>query len=283
MTAILSQTPVVRPTVGRAALAMTARDLRVMRRSLLMNMLRIMLQPMMFVLVFAYVLPKISPGGGSAFGASGGKGTAFSTIMVPGLAGSTMFIQSLMAVTMALMGDLTGHRGSIEDRTLAPLPVWMIGAQRLVTAMIEGLFVALLVIPAALFIHAAGQQPDVHVSNWLLLVVVMLCGVLLSSALGMFLVTAVDPRHSQMATSLVIFPAMMLGCVYFQWSAMAPVRWLQIGVLVNPMVYMNEGLRAVLTPQLGHMPMWAYLLALVGGAALFTWLALRSFVSRVTT
>ena len=31
------------------------------------------------------------------------------------------------------------------------------------------------------------------------------------------------------------------------------MRWLQIGVLVNPIVYMSEGLRAALTPTLPHM------------------------------
>lgn len=283
MTAILSPAVTARPTIGRAVRAMVARDMRVMRRSLVMNALRIMLQPTMFVFVFAYVLPKISTTGGTGFASpSRGSGTTFSTIMVPGLAGSTMFVQALMAVTLPLIGDLSGRGGSIEDRALAPLPVWLIGAQKLGTAMIEALVVALLVIPAALYIHAAGQQPDVHVHNWPLLVVVMLSGVLLSASLGMFLVTAFDPRHTQMLIPLVVFPAMMLGCVYFRWSSLAPVRWLQIAVLANPMVYLTEGLRAALTPQLGHMPTWAYQLALLGGSLLFTWLALRSFVRRVT-
>jgi ABC-type multidrug transport system ATPase subunit len=55
----------------------------------------------------------------------------------------------------------------------------------------------------------------------------------------------------------------------------------QIAVLVNPMVYMSEGLRAVLTPVLPHMPMWAVLLALVGGTVVFGYLGIRTFTNRV--
>jgi ABC-2 type transport system permease protein len=271
----------MRPTITRAVLAMAARDLRVIRRGLAMNIARIILQPLMFVFVFAYVLPTIAASGATGFVAP--AGTAFSTIMIPGLVGSTMTIQSLMAVTFPLVADLSG-RGSIEDRALAPLPIHLIAAQRLITAMGEGLLAGLLVIPAGLYVHGPGQQPAVHVHGWgwALLVVVMLSGVLLASSLGMYLATVVAPRHIQMLFALVVFPAMMLGCVYFRWSSLAPLRWLQAAVLVNPVVYMSEGLRAAFTPQLGHMPAWAFLLALVGGSLVFTWLALRSFVRRVT-
>ncbi len=47
------------------------------------------------------------------------------------------------------------------------------------------------------------------------------------------------------------------------------------------MVYMSEGLRAVLTPSLGHMPIRAVLLALVGGTAVFSYLGTRTFIRRV--
>jgi ABC-2 type transport system permease protein len=73
----------------------------------------------------------------------------------------------------------------------------------------------------------------------------------------------------------------MLGCVYYPWSAMHQIRWLQTLILINPMVYMSEGLRAVLTPGVAHMPMWAILAALVGGAAVFGYLATRTFTRRV--
>ena len=44
----------------------------------------------------------------------------------------------------------------------------------------------------------------------------------------------------------VLVPLTFLGCVYYPWEAMDGIRWLQILVLLNPMVYVSEGLRAAL-------------------------------------
>jgi ABC-2 type transport system permease protein len=90
-----------------------------------------------------------------------------------------------------------------------------------------------------------------------------------------------DPRKMQMLFAVILLPATMLGCVYYPWSALHSIRWLQILVLINPMVYMSEGLRAVLTPSLGHMPMWGVLLALIGGTVVFGYLGARTFTKRV--
>jgi ABC-2 type transport system permease protein len=80
---------------------------------------------------------------------------------------------------------------------------------------------------------------------------------------------------------VILLPATMLGCVYYPWSALHQIRWLQIVVLINPMVYISEGLRAVLTPGIGHLALWAVLLVLIGGAALFSYLGARTFANRV--
>jgi ABC-2 type transport system permease protein len=47
------------------------------------------------------------------------------------------------------------------------------------------------------------------------------------------------------------------------------------------MVYMSEGLRAVLTPVLGHMPLWGVLIALIGGTVVVGYLGTRTFTKRV--
>jgi ABC-2 type transport system permease protein len=69
--------------------------------------------------------------------------------------------------------------------------------------------------------------------------------------------------------------------VYYPWAALNHLRWLQIGVLVNPIVYMSEGLRAALTPSLGHMPEIYILFGLVGFLALLTRQGMRGFRKRV--
>jgi ABC-2 type transport system permease protein len=119
------------------------------------------------------------------------------------------------------------------------------------------------------------------VTNWPLFILILAAASLLTATLGLLLGTAMDPRKMQMLFAVILLPATMLGCVYYPWAALHHIRWLQIAVLINPMVYMSEGLRAVLTPVLPHMPMWAVMLALVGGTVVFGYLAIRTFTNRV--
>ncbi len=55
---------------------------------------------------------------------------------------------------------------------------------------------------------------------------------------------------------------------------------MKYAVLINPLVYASEGMRAALTPSVPHMHVAAILGALVVLIALFTWLGLRSFMKR---
>lgn len=259
--------------------AMMARELRVLRRSAVSTFARVLLQPLLFVFVFAYVMPKL--GGGAMF-AAGGHGATFSTILLPGLVASSMVTQAMMAVIFPLMMELSWQR-SITDRALAPLPIGLLAVQKVTAAALQGLIGGLLVFPAVLFIHAGGQAPQVHVHDWPLLVLVLVAGSLLSAAGGLLLGTVIDPQKAPMLFGVVLLPMAMLGCVYYPWAALDHIRWLQIAVLANPLVYVSEGLRAALTPQLGHMPYAAFLAVLIAGTALLTWLSARTFTRRVRT
>ena len=267
----------LRPTVAQTFAAMMAREIRVMRKNFVSTFIRVLLQPLLFVFVFAYVLPKIGAG---AFAAQGGP--TFSTILVPGLVASSIIMQGMMAVIFPLMMELSWQR-SITDRALAPLPIPLLAVEKIAAAGLQALIGGLLVFPAVLLIHAQGQAPDVHVANWPMFVLVLVASSLLAASGGLLLGTIIDPQKIQVLFALVLLPMTMLGCVYYPWSALHSIRWLQIAVLVNPMVYASEGLRAALTPQVGHMPAWAFLSVLVGGTALLAWAAMRKFTSRVLT
>src|SRR4029077_9955744 len=78
--ALIAEAPEPRPTLLRTFGAMMAREFRVLRRNALATFTRAVMQPLLFVFVFAYVFPKI--GGGFALG--GGAATA-------GTAGSINF------------------------------------------------------------------------------------------------------------------------------------------------------------------------------------------------
>ncbi|GAA1582836.1 ABC transporter permease [Actinomadura kijaniata] len=272
--------PPARPTLARTFWAMMAREVRVMRKNFVSTFTRVIAQPLLFVFVFAYVLPKIGTGG--AMFAQQGGGPTFSTILVPGMVASSIVMQGIMAAIFPLMMELTWQR-SITDRALAPVPVPLLGVQKIIAAATQAFVAGLLVFPAVLFIHAEGQGPSVHIDNWPLFLLMMVTGSLLSGAGGLLLGTLIDPQKSQVLFTVVLLPMTMLGCVYYPWAAMDGIRWLQIATLANPMVYLSEGLRAALTPQVEHMPFWAYGSVLVLGTAVVVWWATRTFTKRVLT
>ncbi|MEV0001621.1 ABC transporter permease [Micromonospora sp. NPDC050980] len=255
--------------------ALLARDLRVLRGQLGSLLVRAVMQPLFFTFVFTYVMPKIG-----LSGAPGVDGRGFSTILVPGLVAITIAIQGIMAVTMPLLLEFSYNK-EIEDRAMAPLPIWMLGVQKIASGAIQALLAGLLVFPIVLLVHAKGQAPYVHVYHWPLFVAVMLLSCLLGAATGLLLGTLVDIKRAQQFFAVVVTPLTMLGCVYYSWSTLDRLPWLQVAVLLNPVVYMSEGLRATLTPQLPHLPVWAFLLALGGGTVAVGALAVRAFVRRV--
>jgi ABC-2 type transport system permease protein len=286
--ALITDAPVPQPTLLKTFGAMMAREFRVLGRSAPSTFMRAVMQPLLFAFVFAYVLPKI--GSGFSIGASGGAaagrsaaaagGVNFSTILVPGLMGSMFLMQGMFGTTIPLVQEFSWQR-TIEDRALAPVPIAVLGVQKIVAGAIQAFIGASIVFPIVLFVHAPGQAPHVHVTNWFLFGLIMIASSTVTAALGLLLGTAADPRKIQVLFAMVMLPATMLGCVYYPWSALHSIRWLQIIVLINPMVYMSEGLRAVLTPSLPHMPLWAVLIALVGGTFIFGALAVRTFRNRV--
>jgi ABC-2 type transport system permease protein len=280
--ALITEAPVPHPTLAKTFAAMMAREFRVLGRNAPSTFIRAVMQPLLFAFVFAYVLPKIGSGfsTGAGTGAGTGGGITFATILVPGLMGSMFLMQGMFGTTMPLVMEFSWQR-TIEDRALAPVPIRVLAIQKITAGAIQALIGAAIVFPVVYWVHAPGQGPHIHVSNWFLLIVVMVAASALTASLGLWLGTVVDPRKMQMVFAVILLPLTMLGCVYYPWSALHAIRWLQIVVLVNPMVYMTEGLRAALTPSLGHMPLWAILVALIGGTAVFGSLAVRTFHNRV--
>jgi ABC-2 type transport system permease protein len=281
--ALIADAPTPQPTLPKTFAAMMAREFRVLRRNAIGTFLRSVMQPLLFVFVFTYVLPKIGGGfmtAGASSSAASASGVNFATILVPGLMASMLLMQGIMAVTFPLVMEFSWQR-TIEDRALAPVPIQVLAVQKITAGAIQAFIGALIVFPIVLVVHAAGQAPHVHVTNWLLLAVILVTASLLTASLGMLLGTLMDPRKMQMLFAAILLPATMLGCVYYPWAALHHIRWLQIAVLVNPMVYMSEGLRSVLTPGIAHMPMWAIMLVLVGGTVLFGYLGARTFTRRV--
>jgi len=253
---------------------LVVRDLRVLRRNLGEFLGRTLMQPFLFVFVFTYVFPKIGQG------FTGPSGESFATILVPGLIAVAIVFTGIMAVGLPLSIEF-GATKEIEDRLMAPLPVWAVAVEKVVFAAGQSLLAGLCVFPLVYFIPATPVS--VHVSNWPLLILVMFLACILSGSLGLVLGTVVRPEKIGLMFAIIVVPLTFLGCVYYPWATLDPVRWLQMLVLLNPLVYLCEGFRAALTPALPHMPTWAFLGAAILACTVLLSVGIRLFYRRVIT
>jgi ABC-2 type transport system permease protein len=264
-----ARTPVAAARVAFRALLL--RDLVVLRKTLKEFIPRTILQPLLLVFVFTYVFPKIGQGVGG-----GDAAAAFSTLLVAGVVGIAILMQGIQSVSLPMVQEF-GYTREIEDRVLAPMPVELVAIQKAIWGALCGLFSALLVFPIAAVVPATAVSLEV---NWPVLLTLIPLACYMCGALGLTFGTRFDPRTVPLLFGIIVIPITFLGCVYYTWSSLEAIRWLQIAVLLNPLVYMCEGFRAALTTA-PHMSLWAIYGALIGFSTLFTWLGISGFKKRV--
>jgi ABC-2 type transport system permease protein len=249
------------------------RDLRVLGRELGPFVVRIVMQPLLFLFVFTYVFPHMGHGDPMAAGAGN-----FATILLPGLMAVAIMFSGIAAVALPLAVEF-GSTREIEDRVMSPLPVPWVAIEKVCFSAMQSILAASVVFPLAYYIPAG--HVEVHVSSWPFLILVLILASLTAGALGLTVGTSVEPRQIGLIFSIVVIPITFLGCVYYPWAALFHVRWLQILVLINPIVYMSEGLRASLTPGLPHMPAWLILTMLTVSLVLLGTTGIKGFLRRV--
>ncbi|HEV3047807.1 MAG TPA: ABC transporter permease [Solirubrobacteraceae bacterium] len=267
---------------SRAALqALILRDLVVLWKSRWEFVLRTLIQPFLLVFVFLYVFPRIGQGIGGGRGR--GSDSAFATVLVPGVVGISIMFQGIQAVALQLSTEF-GYTREIEDRVQAPCPIWLVAAAKVLSGAAQGLLAAVIVFPIAAVVHAAGVHAHLTV-NWAVVLTLIPLACVTMTALGLLLGTAFEPRNIGLMFGFVVLPLTFLGGTYYQWTKLAPVtvggvHWLQILVLVNPLIYVNEGLRAGLT-RASHMHLYIVYPVLICFCASFLALGLRKFRGRV--
>ena len=261
----------------RAFVGLFLRDLHVLRRELFPFVIRVCMNPLLFLFVFTFIMPHMS-GGAAMNPTTAVAGGNFSTVLLPGLMAVAIMFSGIAAVALPLAQEF-GITREIDDRVMCPLPVSAVAIEKICFSAMQSVIAAAVVFPLAYYIPATPVVA--HVNSWPYLIVVLVLASLTSGALGLTIGTSVKPQQIGLIFGVVVMPITFLGCVYYPWVALKYIRWLQIGVLVNPIVYMSEGLRSALTPTLPHMPHALILSMLTFFLILLTWLGIRGFLKRV--
>ena len=104
MTAVAMAAPRAEVRASSIFVALLRRDMRVARRELPFFLLRTTLQPLMFVVVFGYLLPRM-----------GFMGRGYTTALLPGVLAISLTFSSIQSVALPMVQDF-GWTKEIEDR-----------------------------------------------------------------------------------------------------------------------------------------------------------------------
>ena len=278
--------PPVRPLRSVAAASWTAlgalllRDLVVVRKHFWEFVLRTVIQPFLLCFVFLYVFPQI---GQSVGGQSAAASSAFATVLVPGVVGISVMFQGVQSIALNMAQEF-GFTREIEDRVQAPCPIWLVAIAKVLSGAAQGVFSAAIVLPIASVVHAAGVHAELSLHWWIIITFIPLACIAMAG-LGLVLGTSFEPRNIGLMFGFIILPITFLGGTYYTWTRLAPVtvggwHWLQTVVLVNPLIYVNEGMRAAFT-NTPHLHLFVIYPVTLAFAVTFLTIGLRNFRRRV--
>ena len=247
-------------------MALLRRDMVVARRELVAFLVRTALQPLLGVMVFGFLLPHM-----------GFAQRGYTATLLPGIIAVSLAFASLQAVAFPMMADF-GFTKEIEDRLLAPVPIGLIAFEKVISGIIQGLIVVAFVLPVARLIM--GPIPGLELGHLVPMIGVSILGAAAFASLGLWLGTAIPPQQIGLMFAVILAPMIFFGCAYYPWAGLHALPVMQYAVLINPLVYLAEGLRGALTPHLPHMPVVVTCGVLVAMALLLWWAGLKSFRKR---
>ncbi len=249
--------------------AMLARDAHVARRNIIQITFQTFLQPLLFVFIFGRVMV-----------GSGYLPAAYKSLLLPGIIAISMVFTGIWAVAMPLIAEFQWTR-EIEDRLLAPIDIQWIAIEKVIAGMLQALVAGLVVIPLAWLVLRPGV--DISIKTPFEFVAIIVLVAVFSACGGLALGCTINQQHIGLMFGMVITPMIFFGCTYYPWSALKTFPILQKLVLVNPLVYASEGMRAALVPQFPHLSTTAVLAALIIFDVVLLVVGLRQFEKKAVS
>ncbi|GAA4705938.1 ABC transporter permease [Phytohabitans rumicis] len=254
-----------RSSQGRTFLAILWRDIFVTGRKLGLFFAENAIQPLFMLFVFAEVLQR-----------TGYVSQAYGDLLLPGVVAITTFLTALQTVAFPLALDL-GWTKEIEDRLLAPLPTYLVAVEKMLVGTIKGIGTAIVTFPVGTLM--LGSAPW-RASGIPLLVLFLIIGGWVGSAIGLTMGTIMAPERINIAFALVLTPLMFTGATQYPWRSLDTLPWFQVVTAANPLTYLSEGIRSAVVPQIPHIASWLCLVALLASGAIFTVIGTRGFLRR---
>lgn len=249
---------------------MVKRDLVIQLRDKWEFVFRVAMLPFILILTYGYILPRI-----------GLLPESFPTQMFSGMIGMSMLITGIHGTAVPFTMDFNNLR-EIEDRLLAPVSVNVVALAKMFVGIVESFIGGLIVLPISLIFMGSALRLNFSFETAIVLIPILIVIAIASACLGLLVGTIIKPMQIAAMFPGFLMPVVFLGAIFFSWSDLAAVPIIQKIVLINPLVYANEALRAILTPEIGYMPLNYSLLGLVASIVIMGFFAAQRFTKMAT-
>ncbi|GLZ28545.1 transport permease protein [Lentzea sp. NBRC 105346] len=248
----------------RAFTAVLSRDVLVTWRELPSFLLQTIVQPLFVLFVFGTVLTDL-----------GYVQSGYGAVLLPGIIALTGFFGAVQQTSIPLTLDFSWTR-EIEDRLLAPMPIHLVGVEKILFGALRGLVSALCMVPIGfVLLDTTWPLPSLPLALG-----VLTLGTFCGAALGLVLGTVVHPDRINTVFAVLVTPMMFTGATQFPLPQLDNLPWFQWVCALNPLTYVSEGMRALLVPAVPHVPLWVCLDVLFVTTALFGWIGVKGFLRR---
>ncbi|MFD0344863.1 ABC transporter permease [Streptomyces sp. NPDC127117] len=270
-TARVARTPAAAPTgprkvsQGRILGSILWRDILVTARQPWLFLAEALLQPLFILFIFGKVLADMDY-----------VDSTYVPLLLPGIVGLTAFISALQATALPLVMDFS-YSKEIEDRLMAPVGIRLVALEKIVFGGIRGFIAAALMVPVGILVLGVSWWPAATLPP---ILAVLVLGSLLGGALGLVLGTVVPARRVGVVFGLALTPLMFTAAAQYSLLSLHGLKWFQVVVGINPITYINEGLRSVLLDKVDSVPLGIDLAVLAAAIVVASVVGIRGFTRR---
>jgi ABC-2 type transport system permease protein len=224
--------------------AMVRRDLLVQWRDKWEFVFRVGMLPFILILVYGYMLPAV-----------GILPESFPTHMFCGMIGMSMLITGIHGTAVPVSMDFHNLR-EIEDRLLAPVSSHTVAFSKMFVGVLESFIGGLIVLPISLIFMGSRISIQMTAAEVPLLILVLILTAIESAALGLLVGTIVKPSQIAAMFPGFLMPVVFLGAIFYTWKQLAPIPVMQVVTLIDPLTWINEAIRAIMTPQIDSLSLF---------------------------
>ena len=245
--------------------AMVKRDLLVQWRDKWEFVFRVGMLPFILILVYGFMLPSV-----------GILPEEFPTHMFCGMIGMSMLITGIHGTAVPISMDFHNLR-EIEDRLLAPVSSRTVAYAKMFVGILESFIGGLIVLPISLIFMGSKISVQMTASAIPLLILVLILTALASAALGLLVGTIVKPSQIAAMFPGFLMPVVFLGGIFYTWHQLSPLPAMQVITLFDPLTWINEAIRAIMTPQIVSLPLAVTITGIIAWIIVMGAIAMKRF------